>query len=138
MSIAKNMLRVGVVSSVNPANATVRVFFPDRDNLVSNELPVIFPHTLKMRHYSLPAVGENVVCLFQGNGIQDGYCLGAIYSEVDLPPVQDKNLSGVWFEDGSHVYYDREKKKLHVKAVSDVYIDGDLHVSGQVYTGGSA
>ncbi|MEC2131630.1 phage baseplate assembly protein V [Brevibacillus centrosporus] len=138
MSASKNMLRVGLVSSVNKANCTVRVVFPDRDDSVSYELPVIVAHTLKTKHFSLPDVGENVICLFQGNGAQDGYCLGAIYSDVDLPPVQDKNLCGVWFEDGSHVYYDREKKKLHVKAVSDVYIDGNLHITGQIFTGESS
>lgn len=138
MSIVNNLLRTGLVSSVDEQKATVRVVFKDRDNMVSYDLPVIHLHTLHVKGYRMPDVGENVVCLFQGNGMQDGYCLGAIYSDVDLPPVRDKNLCGIWFEDGSHVYYDREKKKLHVKAVSDVYIDGNLHVTGQIITGESS
>lgn len=37
----RNMLRVGRVSSVNGAACTARVTFPDKEGLVSAELPVL-------------------------------------------------------------------------------------------------
>ncbi|MDR7318921.1 phage baseplate assembly protein V [Brevibacillus nitrificans] len=133
MSVLKNLIRVGVVSAVNEQEGTVRVVFEDRDDMVSGDLPVIHAHTLRMKDYRIPDIKEQVVCIFQGNGIQEGYCLGAIYSETDLPPVREKKFRGTWFEDGSYVYFDREKGKLHVKAVGRVQIDGDLIVTGQIY-----
>ncbi|MCM3141297.1 phage baseplate assembly protein V [Brevibacillus sp. MER 51] len=138
MSVLKNLIRIGLVSSVNEQKGTVRVVFEDKDDMVSGDLPVLFRHSMKIKEYSLPAIREQVACMFLGNGIQEGLCLGSFYSLVDMPPVQDKNKHGVWFEDGSYVYYDTESGRLHVKAVSDVYIEGNLHVKGKIFTGDSS
>ncbi|MEF3312608.1 hypothetical protein PV433_27330 [Paenibacillus sp. GYB004] len=68
----KNLIRIGKVSTVNAANGTVRVVFPDKDDSVSGELPVLrLGGTLAM-----PSVGDNAVCLFLGNGLRAGFFLG--------------------------------------------------------------
>jgi hypothetical protein len=40
-NILANLVRVGVVSAVDMGRKKARVFFPDRDNLVSGWLPVL-------------------------------------------------------------------------------------------------
>ena len=57
----QKIIRVGKVSSTNPAAMTVRVTFPDEAGLVSDDL-----HVLCQRN--------------------TGYCLGTFFSKTDAPP----------------------------------------------------
>jgi len=66
------MLRIGIISTVDQLKRTVRVTYPDKDNLVSGELPVIGPTTL-----NLPIVGDCVLVGYPSNG-SNGFCLGVI------------------------------------------------------------
>lgn len=137
-NIINNIVRVGRVSSVNPAACTVRVAFDDKDNLVSFDLPVIVPQTLKNKDYILPDVGEHVVCLFLPNGLAQGFCLGAIYSAEDVPPASDANKRVIQFEDGTRIEYDRTEHILTINAVGPVNIiaAGNVNVTGDVVADG--
>ncbi|WP_190283455.1 phage baseplate assembly protein V [Cellulosilyticum sp. ST5] len=126
-----NILRIGKVSSTNPKAATVKVVFSDMDNMVSHDLPLLFPQGLKNKAYAMPDVGENVVCLFIEQGVGDGFCIGSFYTLSDTPPVTNQDKVHYSFEDGSHVEYDRSKCKLTVHAVGDVQIEGrNITLSG--------
>lgn len=129
---ARNLIRAGTVSSVNAERASVRVTFADVDDLVSGELPFL----LHAGSYVLPVVGDNVLCLFLANGISEGFCLGAYYGDEDSLPANQASKKGVWFPDGSHVYFDQSTGALHVKAVNAVRIDGNLQVTGTITHGG--
>lgn len=107
MGDAKNVIRSGRISSINPENGTARVVFADKDNLVSYDLPVLQRSTLKNKDYGMPDIGESVVCLFQPNGIAEGFVVGAHYNEEDVPPVTDPDVRMVKFEDGTVVSYNR-------------------------------
>lgn len=76
--IARNVIKIGRVSSKNTSKGTVEVVFPDRDNAVSSPLPVL-------ESVSFPNVNDQVVCLFLGNALEDGFCLGGFYSSENLP-----------------------------------------------------
>jgi len=134
MSVVQNLIRPGVVSSIDAAAGTVRVTFPDREDFVSGELPVLTTGGWA-RGNALPEVGESVLCLFLGNGLQAGFCLGSFFTVVDTPPGTSEQR-GVWFEDGSYVYYDRSAGVLQVKASSGVRIEGDLIVTGSITRAG--
>jgi len=41
------VIRIGIVSSIDAEKGTARVIFDDLDNLVSYNLPILFPATLK-------------------------------------------------------------------------------------------
>ena len=73
----KNMLRVGRVSSVNGTNCTARVTFPDKEGLVSAELPVLQIGSLSTMGYWVPEVDTQVLCAFlpnpSGKGINTGF-----------------------------------------------------------------
>lgn len=83
----KNLIRDGIVSSTDPATMTARVTFPDRDDLVSYPLEVLSHGSQDNKHYWMPGVGEQVLCLFlpQDNNLSQGYILGTTYNAKDSP-----------------------------------------------------
>lgn len=113
-SAASGMNRVGRVTALLPEKGAVRVEFGDRSNLVSYELPVMVKQTLKNKDSYTPDIGEHVLCSFLGNGLEQGFVLGAIYSNADTAVNADPNKRGVTFEDGTEVYYDRASNKLNI------------------------
>ncbi|MEK4882327.1 MULTISPECIES: hypothetical protein [Paenibacillus] len=128
------MIVIGQVSTSNAATGSVRVAFPDRDDLVSGELPVITRGGWG-RGNAVPLPGETVLCVFLDNIRNSGYCLGTYYGSEDKTP-GTIDQRGIWFEDGSYAYYDRATKTLNLKAVSGVKIDGNLTVTGKITSGG--
>ena len=79
------MYRVGIVRAQDTSHARVRVTFPDRDQMQSWWLPVVFPKTQNDKSYWMPDVGEQVVCMVDEYD-EDGAVLGAIYSSADMMP----------------------------------------------------
>lgn len=70
MADIRNIMRIGIVSTANIDRREVRVTFPDKDNLVSDELPLL-------DHIPVPDVGDSVLCLFLPNGKSKGFCIGS-------------------------------------------------------------
>lgn len=121
----KNLIRFGVVSEVIPEKCAARVTFQDRDNLVSAELPVLQASCLQNAFYSLPDVGDNVVCLMCPNDQNgSGFILGSFYNEKNPAPAQDENISMIKFQDGTTISYNRESHLLSVKCVGNIKING--------------
>lgn len=85
--LAQNIIRVGVVSSSDPGRQAIRATFPDRDDQVSDWLPVIIPpikteytvngETLCLE-IEIPKLDEEVLCIFLGNGLETGFCVGKV------------------------------------------------------------
>jgi len=116
------LVRVGVVTQVYPEKGSVRVMLPDADEEVSYELPVLVRKTLRDKDYWLPDVGEHVVCVFLPIGVEQGFVIGAFYSEKDKVPISSKDVKMVEFEDGAYAKYNRKEKKLKVYTSGDVYV----------------
>jgi phage baseplate assembly protein gpV len=128
------MIVIGQVSTADPASCSVRVTFPDRDNLVSAPLPVLMPGGWA-RGNTVPEPGETVLCVYLDRSYSAGFCLGTYYGSKETAP-GNINQHGVWFEDGSFVFYDRSTGLLTVKATGGVSIEGDLTVTGSVTSSG--
>lgn len=109
------------VSAVFPERGTVRVKREQSDGTVSAELPILFHWTLKNQGYSMPAINEHVICIFNGSV---GYVLGAVYSDVSNPPIKDINKHYIRFEDGTFVEYDTKEQVLTVKSEGNVIVQG--------------
>ncbi|MEK4046581.1 phage baseplate assembly protein V [Paenibacillus sp. FSL H8-0048] len=124
------VILIGRVSTANPAAGSVRVTFADRDDMVSGELPVLTPGGWGKGN-AVPLPGERVVCAFLDHARSAGICLGTYFAD-DGQPSGTQDQRGVWFEDGSYVYYDRTAQKLNVKATGGVRIEGDLTVTGKL------
>lgn len=62
------LIRTGIISSVNSSNKTVRVYFPELDDDVSDELRIIDTG-------SMPIEKEEVLCLFLPDSPETGFVL---------------------------------------------------------------
>lgn len=109
-----SLIKIGEVSSIDPAKCTARVVFDDEDSIVSFDLPVLQRNSLKNHDYAMPDVGEDAIVLFFGEGQEDGVILGSIYAGEVTPPESTENRRTVVFDDDTRVCYDRAEHKLTV------------------------
>ena len=123
------MIRIGRVVAVDSLRAKVRVEIPDTDGVVSYWLPVLHKKTQLDKYYHLPDIGELVVVVFLDYGVEEGFVLGAIYNDIDLPPEFDRNVAEIKFSDGTTVKYDKNTKKLYIHSVGDIEIVSDTHIT---------
>ena len=126
----KNMIRIGRVSSINPIKGTVRVIIEDQQNMVTDDLPLFSDE------YYMPKSGDRVLCLFLGNGLSKGFCLGRYYYPGNPPPVSDPNIYYKDFFGEACFKYDQATKTLTIQA-DNVVIDGDLNVTGNITATGT-
>lgn len=107
-----NLLRIGKVSSINYGAGTVAVCFEDKDNIVTDDLPML------SFEYYMPDVGDPVLCLFLGNGLTKGFCLGKYFYDGEQPDEKGHG-EGVYykhfFKEGS-IKYDKNAKTLTIDA----------------------
>ncbi len=117
-------IRVGKVSSVNRNNCTARVFFEDRDDVVSHDLRVIVKNTMNKKDYWLPDVDEQVVCIFLPNGEETGFIIGSVYSDVDRPPAEISHAGeeriGYWIDENNYIKWVAEERKFVVKSENPI------------------
>jgi Predicted acyltransferase len=94
--------------------------------------------------YEMPAVGEPVLCLFLGNGITRGFCLGRYFYPGDPWPA-DGTGKDIYFKrlmKDATIKYDRTSKTYTLTAEEIVFngnltINGNLKVSGNTDIGGN-
>lgn len=82
--LIKNLIQIGIVSSVDKSKCTAKVAFESRNTV--RELSIIVRGTIQPKDYWIPVPGEQVLCVFLPNGNDHGFILGSFYSEVDTPP----------------------------------------------------
>lgn len=109
-----SLIKIGEISSIDPAKCTARVVFDDEDSIVSFDLPVLQRNTIKNHDFAMPDVGEDAIVLFFGEGQEDGVILGSIYAGEVTPPESTENRRTVVFDDDTRVCYDRAEHKLTV------------------------
>lgn len=105
-------IKIGTVSSVNPAKTTARVVFPDDDGLVSYDLQVLQVNSFRNTDFAMPDVGTDVVCAFLSSGSEEGFILGAVYTDGNPPPESSMDKRTVVFKDGTRISYDRATHTL--------------------------
>lgn len=114
-----NILRVGIVSSIDPVAGTARVAFKDRSNLLSYDLPVLVRNTVENKDYWMPDIDEQVLCVFLPIGLEAGFVIGGFYSKNVKPPASTENKQAIEFKDGTRIEYDREEHKLQIDVPED-------------------
>lgn len=110
----QSLIKIGEVSSIDPAKCTARVVFDDEDSIVSYDLPVLQRNTIKNHDFAMPDIGEDAIVLFFGEGQEDGVIIGSIYAGEVTPPESTENRRTVVFDDDTRVCYDRQEHKLTV------------------------
>lgn len=121
------MLKFGIVTNIDENTAKARVKFAE-DGILSHLLPVLQAKTLKDKFYTLPDIGEHVVCLMDEN-LEDGVILGAIYSDADNVPVISKDKLKIRFNDSTEIEYDRLKHVLNIVCPA-INIQGAINHTG--------
>lgn len=79
--MADNNIRVGSVSSINYEDGTIRVTYPDLDNAVTDDFPVLHFGG----KYKMPEIGEDILVLHLSNGAEAGFVLGSYWTDDDPP-----------------------------------------------------
>lgn len=117
------MLKFGTIKSYDPAKGLVSVVF-EADNLVIEDMPILFKKTLTDREFAPLDNNEHVACLMDEN-CEHGVCLGAIYSTNETPPSGiSKDQFGFKFANGDYWRYDRQSKNFKWKMGNDVLFLG--------------
>lgn len=90
-----------------------RVRFAEAGGLLSDWLPVIHSKTQNDKSIFTLDIGEQVACLMDEQ-LNDGCIVGAVYSDVDIPPVSSPDLYRVQFKDGGAFEYNRATGNMTV------------------------
>lgn len=114
-------MQFGTVSAVDEASHSLRVKIPVLDDMETDWLPMATPAAGGNRFYSLPDVGELVVCLLDVRG-ENGCIIGAIYNAADKPPVSDQNKWVKRFTNGTVISHDRGSGEVVVETPGKVKI----------------
>ena len=72
-----NNIRIGKVSSINYKNGTIRIFYKDKSESTTTELPVLNFNG----EYKMPKVGSMVLVLHLSNGSAMGVVLGGYWGK---------------------------------------------------------
>ena len=120
---------IGTVTKINPEKAKARVLFEDKDEITSKEIPIMFNRTKDMKIYAMPEIGEQVICSFLANGIEEGFVLGAYYDEIDKPPVKDPAIKIIKFKTDDYIMYNDNTQEMEIKCKT-LRVKGDFHVTG--------
>jgi len=123
---SRRLISEGIVSVVYPERHSARVTFPDKDDVVSAELPILTTCGSQNKSYSLPDVGESVICLFatEDDMSGTGFILGARYDDKNPPAVNSQDVTRIDFKDGTFIQFDRAKSELRIECKGDVIING--------------
>lgn len=128
-AVLGNLFQIGKVTSVSDAAGTCRVVMPDADNMESFDLRVLQAKTHKDKQYIMPDVGEMVLCAFLPSGNEQGFVLGAYYSETDPVPVTTRDKWHARFKDGATIEYDRNTHVLSAVIPGDANIKTTGNIS---------
>ena len=116
-TLLENLFFIGIVTELRPGEGMAVVRMPDHDDKPTAPLFVLQRGTAKTKHYWMPAIDEQVLCVrtpnFADKGMGEGFILGAIYSDVDAPMEDDAETRSVVFPDGSFIRYQKGEVSIH-------------------------
>lgn len=130
---ARGIVSEGIVDEVFPERHSVRVTFPDKDNLTSAELPVLGSFCSGNSSYAMPDVGESVIVLNSTNDDTSGtgFVIGARYDDKVPPKVNSIDKTRMDFKDGSFIEFDRSTGDLRIECKGNIYLNGSkIYLNG--------
>ena len=117
------IMRFGYVSDFDPKRYMARIIFPDKDNLVSDWLPVLVHNSNFNKDENPLAINEHVLCIMSGNGIESGAVLGSIYDNDNAPLCGNSFIRIINFGDGTKLQYDTDSHELLIDCKGEVKIE---------------
>lgn len=127
-------VRLGKVSSLDPAAGLVRVVYHEKDGDVTRSIPILSPVFSGL--YSLPEVGDQVLVLHLSNGSEAGVVLGRPWSDKFTPPEGAEGLVRLDMDrkPGAAVLrYDAKARELslHCDGTIRITAGGSITVNGK-------
>lgn len=129
----KNLIRIGRVSAVDAESGAVMVTYHDRDDSVTEALPLL------SEVYRMPKPGDLVLVLHLGTGTEAGVVLGKYWNEENKPPESGEDLFRVDFDSVAFLRCQGGTVTLMADGVTvngDLILNGSLTVSGSITAGG--
>ena len=131
----KDIIRQGVVSSINYETGRVRVLYEDKNNAVTQELPLL------TFEYDMPRVGEQVYVAHQSNGVENGVVLCRYWRDGEMPEEHGPHIWRKELRDdaGSFLKFDRNTHTLTINVEGSEDISVNINAAKDVYvntTGG--
>ncbi len=127
-------IRLGKVSSLDPAAGLVRVVYHEKDSEVTRLIPILSPVFSGL--YSLPEVGDQVLVVHLSNGSEAGVVLGRPWSEKFPPPEGAEGLVRLDMDrspGAAMLRYDAKTKALtiHCDGTIDITAGGKITINGE-------
>lgn len=107
----EDSIRFGKVSNINYKTGCMEVTYEDREDSVTDMIPM-----LANAGYKMPKVGDTVVVAHNSNGEEEGVVLGTTWGENENPPEGAQNLYRQDFDDKPgkcYLRYDGEKAEFY-------------------------
>ncbi|WP_145537466.1 phage baseplate assembly protein V [Yersinia alsatica] len=115
-----NIIRIGIVSDVDLASGLCRVKI---GNLETDWLNWLTLRAGRVRFWSAPSKGEQVIVLSIGGELTTGFVLPAIFSDVNPAPSQSADAIVITFPDGARFEYEPEASHLAVTGIKTAAIN---------------
>ena len=121
---------VGIIQSVNTADYTASVKFPEYNNQILDGLQILSPITFGNKITSIPKVNTPVFCIFLGDKTEKGYIIGSYFSDENVSNSQEDEYkidfqgSSLTIKEDGNI----ELKGTLTKIDSEVIITGDTTI----------
>ena len=110
-----DVIRIGFVSSRSPETGMVQVTYPDRDRMVTDDLPVLCIGG----EYVVPQVNDAVLVTHLSNDLSSGVVIGTYWNQEDVPE------SGMdWYKKIGNMSFRLSGNNLEISAPSIILKDG--------------
>lgn len=134
MAISNNLIRDGIVSTVDASTMTATVYFPDKDNTVSGPLQILGRGGGGVKDFWLPEPGDYVKCLMNQNNttsLNQGCILGTYFNNQNPVPSGAKIGKRILdFGDGTTIVYDKNTQELNINCAGVIKINGsEIHLN---------
>ncbi len=134
--IDSNLIREGIVTSINVKNYTCTVYFEDQDLIVDGLIIGVHGGT-RNKIRNLPNIGDLALCIFVPPSLTDGWVVTFGYNDQDAPPVGDENIHSTTYPDGSVVIYDNKSHELNIDCKGTATIKATtINLNGNVIING--
>ncbi|WP_323640869.1 phage baseplate assembly protein V [Pectobacterium polonicum] len=114
LRLLRNMIRVGVVSHVNTADALCRV---QTGEMTTGWLNWLTRRAGRSRDWWAPSIGEQVLILSIGGELDTAFVLPGIYSDDNPAPSASADALHIRFPDGAIVEYEPATGALTVSGI---------------------
>ncbi|EPB0657346.1 phage baseplate assembly protein V, partial [Yersinia enterocolitica] len=121
-----NIIRIGIVSDIDLTNGLCRVRI---GNLETDWLNWLTLRAGRVRFWSAPSQGEQVMVLSIGGELTTGFVLPAIFSDANPAPSQSADGIVITFPDGARFEYEPETSHLAVTGIASAVIEASESAS---------